>query len=110
MAIGDLLAWYHGADFPTLTIENTITVGTGVVSVVLQQARRLKLELSNCGTTTIYLGRSRTVAANSGYELAAGANYTIDYRADLREVGEPLFAIGSGAGGALYVREVLVQD
>ena len=84
--------------------------GASVVSVVQQQARRLKLELSNCGATTIFIGRTRAVAANSGFDIPAGGSYSIDYRTDLREVGEPLFAIGSAAGGALYVREVLVQD
>lgn len=110
MALADLLAWYHGADFGTLTNESVLAVGAAVVPVLAAQARRLKLELSNCGATTIFVGRTNAVAANSGYEIPAGGNYVIDYRADLREAGMPLWAIGSAAGGALYIREVLVRD
>ena len=108
MEVGDLIALHFGAPLYTDTSETDVSVGATVVQAVDTDPRRILLELSNTGATDITIRRDPNVTAPTGWLIASKGNLILKLRDYANDVARPLWAIGSGAGGTLHVRALVL--
>lgn len=102
-----LTEFFFGAHLRTDAPESDVAVGVAVVELIPNNGRRVKLELCNTGATTISIRRDPGVTLATGFNIAAGASYIIDWQHDYAEVCKALYAIGSAAGGTVHIREIV---
>ena len=106
--LDEFLASYFKDDISTDTPESDIAVGVAAVVVLVNNPRRVRAELTNTGPTTIALRRDNTVTPTTGDIVAPGETWEMNWLTGLDSTMDPIFAISSGAGGLMHVRETLL--
>lgn len=93
------------------SVARNVTVGASSVSIVGSDKQRAGIYFWNSGTTTIFVGDTGTMAVNTGIALETltdSKQYSLPTYGDFAT--HAFDAIGSGAGGNLYVVELMLTE
>ena len=93
------------------SVASNVTVGASSVSIVGSDKQRAGIYFWNSGTTTIFVGDTGTMVVNTGLgipTLTDSNQYSLPTYGDFAT--HAFDAIGSGAGGNLYVVELMLTE
>lgn len=103
-AAADFAQRNFGGVFETKT--RVVSVGTGTVAVLANDANRIGYQIFNIGVTDITANFFAPVVTGEGLLLLGnGAHISAGVRDDANIPGLGLFAISDAAGGSLFVAE-----
>lgn len=95
---------WGGPTTPSLT---SVTVGTNVSRIVLNNPRRVKLLLLNLGASDVYVGFDSSVTTSAGFKLVASTGFLESNAADDgEEVISEMWAISGTLGNTVMVSQV----
>jgi len=90
----------------TNTVENSVTVSTTPVRVLINNPNRLSAILSNIGSENVFISTNSSVTATSGIQLPAdGGVMSTNYYEDFDQVTRNLYAIAASGSTTIHVIE-----
>jgi hypothetical protein len=106
----DLLEAFFGARLTTVSQDTQFVIGTSVTKVMPQNPRRIafRLDASFSNAGIIFVKRDETVAANNGFQASQWSTSLTTWQDAGDSVIEELWAVGTAAGDAINVREILL--
>lgn len=98
----------NDAGFFTTSQFSSPTVGTGVTSLLNNNADRLELIFFNNGTVDVVIWNNSSVSATLGIRVVSSGGFVVfKVRDDFTLVGEPWFGISTGAAQQIAITEVV---
>lgn len=107
-SIRELLEYFAGIGLKTDAPEIVVTINTTVTQLVNNNARRVRLVVTNLGNSPVSYSRFNTVTTTTGKILGPGETDYINWYDELGEIERAIFAIAPAGAQPVLVREVVL--